>query len=120
MSTGKLRNYGLSRERHEEPEGIFPDGLHTLVESDREASIGIWPTNIDFYKLALDGSGNIQRLSYFSESGRVRGTNPVVSDDGRYVAFQLSPAGAEAGIGIGIFVMDLEQRKLHDNRSSEK
>ena len=114
QSSGKLTNYSLSLESHEEPEGIFPDGRHTLVESDREASIGKWPTNIDFYKLSLDGSGDTQRLSYFAESGRVRGTNPVVSDDGRYIAFQLSPSGAEAGVGMGIYIMDLEKRRKHN------
>ena len=110
-ATSELTNYSMSLDTHEEPEGIFPDGRHTLVESDRQASIGKWPTNVDFYKLALDGSGESERLSYFAESGVVRGTNPVVSDDGRYIAFQLSPSGAEAWVGIGIYIYDLEAAK---------
>ncbi len=97
--SGELTNYSLAPETHEEPEGIFPDGKHTLVESDRLASVGKWPTNIDFYKLALDGSGKTERLSYFSESGAYRGTNPVVSDDGKYIAFQVSPSTATATHG---------------------
>ncbi|MBE0653923.1 MAG: PD40 domain-containing protein [Bacteroidales bacterium] len=107
--TGALINYSLAPETHEEPEGIFPDGKSTLVESDREASVGKWPTNVDFYRLPLDGSGKTQRLSFFAESGEFRGTNPVVSDDGKYIAFQLSPSTAEAGVGIGIFVYDIEE-----------
>ncbi|MBE0653925.1 MAG: hypothetical protein IH594_09010, partial [Bacteroidales bacterium] len=102
-------NYTLAPETHEEPEGVFPDGKSTLVESDREASVGKWPTNVDFYKLPLDGSGKAQRLSFFAESGVVRGTDPVVSDDGKFIAFQLSPSTAEAGVGIGIFVYDIEK-----------
>ena len=109
LQTGELTNYSLTPDKHEEPEGIFPDGRHTLVESDREASRGKWPENIDIYRLALDGSGETQRLTYFSESGKFIGDNPVVSDDGRYVAFQLSRAGSEAGVGSGIYILDLEK-----------
>ncbi len=111
--TGKLTNYSLAPDTHEEPEGVFPDGKHTLVESDRLASKGIWATNVDFYKLALDGSGKTERLSFFAESGAYRGTNPVVSDDGKYIAFQVSPSTAEAGVGIGIFVYDIEAAKKY-------
>jgi Tol biopolymer transport system component len=109
--TGKLTNYSLAPNTHEEPEGMFPDGKHTLVESDREASIGKWPTNVDFYMLALDGSGKTERLTFFAESGKFRGTNPVVSDDGKQIAFQVSPSTAEAGVGIGIFIYDIEAAK---------
>jgi hypothetical protein len=109
LETGKVTNYSLAPDTHEEPEGIYPDGQYTLVESDREASTGEWPRNIDFYRLALDGSGKTRRLSYFAESGRWRGTNPVVSDDGKFIAFQVSPSGAEAGIGVGIYIYDIEQ-----------
>jgi hypothetical protein len=109
LKTGAVTNYSLAPDTHEEPEGIYPDGQYTLVESDREASIGEWPRNIDFYKLALDGSGKAKRLSFFAESGKWRGTNPVVSDDGKYIAFQVSPSGAEAGVGVGIYVYDIEQ-----------
>jgi hypothetical protein len=35
----------------------------------------------------------------------------VVSDDGRYIAFQLSKAGAEAGVGEGIYIYDIEEAK---------
>lgn len=117
--TGKLTNYSLALETHEEPEGIFPDGKHILIESDRLASKGTWATNVDFYKLVLDGSGKTERLTFFAESGEYRGTNPVVSDDGRYIAFQVSPSNAEAGVGIGIFVYDIEAAKTY-NRTLKK
>ena len=109
LETGEVTNYSLAPDTHEEPEGIYPDGQYTLVESDREAGTGSWPQNIDFYRLALDGSGEARRLSYFAESGRWRGTNPVVSDDGKFIAFQVSPSGAEAGVGVGIYIYDIEQ-----------
>ena len=37
METGELVNYSLTSDYHEEPEGIFPDGKATLVESDRRS-----------------------------------------------------------------------------------
>jgi hypothetical protein len=114
LVTGEVTNYSLAPDTHEEPEGIYPDGRYTLVESDRGASIGEWPRNIDFYKLALDGSGKAERLSYFAESGIYRGTNPVVSDDGKFIAFQVSPSGAEAGVGIGIYIYDIEKARATD------
>ena len=109
LGTGKLTNYSKTADFHEEPEGIYPDGKYTLVESDREASHGRWPENIDIYKLALDGSGTTERLTYFSESRRFIGDNPVVSDDGRFIAFQISKAGSEAGVGNGIYIFDIEK-----------
>lgn len=113
LETDELTNYSLTRDKHEEPEGIYPDGQYTLVESDREASWGRWPENIDIYRLALDGSGKTKRLTFFSESRRFIGDNPVVSDDGRFIAFQLSKAGSEAGVGNGIYVFDIEMSNNH-------
>ena len=112
METGRLTNYSLTRDKHEEPEGIYPDGRFTLVESDREASFGKWPANIDIYRLALDGSGETHRLTFFAESGSYIADNPVVSDDGKFIAFQISKAGGEAGVGDGIFIFDIEQAKI--------
>jgi Tol biopolymer transport system component len=108
LQTGRLTNYSQTAHKHEEPEGIYPDGQYTLVESDREASFGSWPANIDVYRLALDGSAKTDRLTFFAEDGHYIGDNPVVSDDGRYIAFQVSKAGGEAGVGDGIFIYDIE------------
>jgi len=118
--SGKLTNYSMTPDKHEEPEGIFPDGKSTLVESDREATIGKWSSNVDFYRLQLDGSGQAERLSFFAESGKFRGTNPVVSDDGRFIAFQVSPSTAEAGVGMGIFIYDIEKAKELISRQAGK
>jgi Tol biopolymer transport system component len=111
LETGRLTNYSLTKSKHEEPEGIYPDGRYTLVESDREASFGKWPANIDIYRLALDGSGKTDRLTFFAEDGHYIGDNPVVSDDGRFIAFQVSKAGGEAGVGDGIFIYDIAAAK---------
>ena len=37
-----------------------------------------------------------------------KATNPVVSDDGRYMAFQYAKRGDWAGVGRGILLFDLQ------------
>jgi hypothetical protein len=59
------------------------------------------------WKLALDGSGRYERLTYFSDVAGYKASNPVVSDDGTRIAFQMAKAGEAAGVGHGIFVYDL-------------
>jgi hypothetical protein len=105
IETGKVVNYTNNPERYEEPEGIFPDGKHTLVESDRHCGQGT--DYIDIYKLALDGSGKMERVTYFNDYEGYKATNPVVSDDGRYMAFQYAKKGDPAGVGRGILIFDL-------------
>ena len=99
-------NYSNAPNQYDEPEGIFPDGKHTLVECDRHSRKG--SGYIDLYKLALDGSGRTERLTFFNDYPGYKASNPVVSDDGRYMAFQLARSSDAAGIGHGILVFDLE------------
>jgi len=105
LATKKLTKYTDSPTVYDEPEGMFPDGAHTLVECDSQNLKG--PGNIDLWKLALDGSGKYTRLTIFSATPGYKASNGVVSDDGRYVAFQMGKAGEAAGIGHGIFLLDL-------------
>jgi hypothetical protein len=96
---------------YDEPEGIFPDGLYTCVEhapSDKSA----WPL-IDLFKLKLDGSGEMQRLTYFTDHKGYKANQGVVSDDGKYLCFQIGKANQEAGVGFGFFIMDLEAAAKH-------
>ncbi|MGD0078885.1 MAG: hypothetical protein ABSB91_09730 [Sedimentisphaerales bacterium] len=104
IATGKYVDYSNAPQSYEEPEGIFPDGKYTLVECDRHNPKG--NQYIDIYKLALDGSGKMERLTYFSDYG-YKGSNPVVSDDGKYIAFQYAKRGDLAGVGRGILVFDI-------------
>jgi hypothetical protein len=105
LQTGKVVNYSNAPNQYDEPEGIFPDGKHTLVECDRHCGKG--PGHIDLYKLALDGSGRTERLTFFNEYPGYKASNPVVGDDGRYIAFQLARSQDAAGVGHGILVFDL-------------
>jgi Tol biopolymer transport system component len=106
IETGKVVNYSQAPNQYDEPEGIFPDGKHTLVECDKHNRKGT--QYIDIYKLALDGSAKTERLTFFSNYDGYKASNPVVSDNGRYVAFQVAKRGDAAGIGRGILIFDFE------------
>lgn len=114
LKSGKILNYSLREDRYDEPEGIFPDGRRILVESTRHhpkrGEQTTWDF-IDLYILKLDGSGEMERLTYFNKEAKYKATNPVVSDDGRYMAFQYSVVGETTGIGHGIVIWDFEKQK---------
>ena len=105
LDTKKLTRFTDSPGIYDEAEGVFPDGAHTLVECDVQKPGG--PANIDLWKLALDGSGWQVRLTHFSDFPGYKSSNGVVSDDGRFMAFQMGRAGDAPGIGHGVFLLDL-------------
>jgi Tol biopolymer transport system component len=107
LVTKKVTNYSNSPGQYDEPEGIFPDGSHTLVECDKQNLKGAG--HIDLWRLKLDGSGQYERLTYFSDYPGYKASNPVVSDDGRYIAFQMAKSQESAGVGHGIFIFDLKK-----------
>ncbi len=104
LATKKVTNYSNAPGQYDEPEGIFPDGKFTLVESDRQNRQG--SGHVDLWKLALDGSGRMERLTFFSDYPGYKASNPVVSDDGRLMAFQMAKSREAAGVGHGIFLYD--------------
>jgi hypothetical protein len=106
LPTRNVTNLTNSPGEYDEPEGVFPDGKSTLVECDRQNRQG--STHVDIWKLRLDGSGYEKRLTFFSDYPGYKASNPVVSDDGRWMAFQMAKAKDAAGVGYGIFVHDLE------------
>ncbi len=106
LASGEVVNYSNAPNQYDEPEGVFPDGRHTLVECDRHSGKGAG--HIDLYRLALDGSGQTERLTHFNDYPGYKASNPVVSDDGRFIAFQLARSHEAAGVGHGILVFDLE------------
>ena len=115
LETGEVVNYSKAADQYDEPEGIFPDGKHTLVECDAHNPKG--SQHIDIYKLALDGSGHYERITRFGDHPGFKASNPVVSDDGRYIAFQYARLGDRAGIGRGIFILDL---KMYEETKERK
>ena len=116
IDSGKVTNYSMAPNQYDEPEGIFADGKHTCVECDKHNPKG--SQHIDIYKLALDGSGRTQRLTFFGDHQGYKASNPVVSDDGRYMAFQAAKIGDPAGVGRAILLFDLKSfEKMTKSRS---
>lgn len=112
LLTREVVNYSNADGQYDEPEGIFPDGQSILVECDRHNLQG--SRYSDIWRLKLDGSGEYERVTFFAEHPGYRGSNPVVSDDGRFVAFQLARSRDDAGVGHGLFVLDLERAEPRD------
>jgi len=105
LETKKVVDYSNSPGQYDEPEGIYPDGQYTLVECDKQNHKG--SSYVDLWKLKLDGSGAYERLTHFSDYPGFKASNPVVSDDGKFIAFQMAVSREAAGVGHGIFVYDI-------------
>ena len=99
IKTGKIVNYTKPLELGGEPEGIFPDGKYTLMESKGE-----------IYKLRLDGTGNdSERLTEGFGA-----TNPVVHDDGNSFVFMTRHCR-------GLYLFDLKKyEQARQNKYIEK
>jgi len=108
LETGAITNFSKAPGTYNEPEGIFPDGEHTSVEADRQIQeLGGkgGPGQIDIWKLKLDGTGkDFVRLTHFNDYEGWKASNPVVSTDGRFMAFQVAHSADQAGVGYGIVV----------------
>jgi hypothetical protein len=108
LETGNGVNFSKAPGTYNETEGIFPDGLYTAVEGDRQCdSLGgkRGAGNIDIWKLRLDGTGkDFVRLTHFNDYEGGKASNPVNSTDGRFMAFQAARTTDPAGVGYGILI----------------
>ncbi len=106
LKTGKVIDFSKAPGTYNECEGIFPDGKYTCVEGDRQVDkLGgqHGSHNIDIWKLRLDGTGkDFVRLTHFNDYEGWKASNPVVSTDGKFMAFQVASTKDEAGVGYGI------------------
>jgi hypothetical protein len=108
LNTSEVINQSQKPGSYNEVEGIFPDGQYTLVEADGQCD---WlggergPWNIDIWRLKLDGSGNdFVRLTNFNDYEGGKASNPVVSSDGKFMAFQYARTTDPAGVGYGLLL----------------
>jgi hypothetical protein len=108
LKTGATTNFSKAPGTYNECEGIFPDGKYSCVEGDRQCD---WlggkrgGSNIDIWKLKLDGTGkDFVRLTNFNDYEGGKSSNPVVSTDGKYMAFQFANTADPAGVGYGILL----------------
>ena len=110
LRTGKVTAYRKVPDEYNEVEGISPNGKWVLVESSREQG-GPERQNsryIDIWKLRLEPHGaDFVRLTRWGDHEGYKASNPVVSHDGRRIAFQSARNDEPAGVGHGIFVLTL-------------
>jgi hypothetical protein len=113
LATGERTNQSAAIGFYNEVEGIFPDGRYACVESDHQSRAFGDPAsfrNIDVWKLRLDGTGrDFTRLTTFNDHEGWKASNPVVSTDGRLMAFQVARTADEAGVGYGLLLLHLER-----------
>lgn len=109
LRTGEVTNFSKAPGSYNEVEGIFPDSLYAAVEADRQCEqLGgkRGSGNIDIWKLKLDGTGkDFTRLTYFNDYEGGKASNPVISTDGRFMAFQAAKTDDPAGVGYGILLL---------------
>lgn len=111
LNTRKLNVYRKLAGEYNEAEGISPDGKWILVESSREQD-GPDRQNskyIDIWKLKLEpNSSDFVRLTRWGDYEGYKASNPVVSPDGKWIAFQSARNDEPAGVGHGIFLLRLK------------
>jgi hypothetical protein len=108
LKTMQVINFSKKPQTYNECEGIMPGGKYTMVEGDRQCD---WlggkrgSGNIDIWKLKLDGSGkDFVRITDFNDYEGFKASNPVVSTNGKLMAFQLANTKDPAGVGYGILL----------------
>jgi len=108
LATSQVTNFSNAPNAFNEPEGIFPDGKYTTVEMDRQCE---WldgargSANIDIWKMKLNGTGkDVVRLTHFNDYEGGKAANPVVSTDGKFMAFQAAKSTDPPGMGHGIML----------------
>jgi len=81
----------------------------TLVESSREQGPDRQNSRyIDIWKLKLEpNSTDFVRLTHWGDYEGYKASNPVVSNDGKRIAFQSARNNEAAGVGHGIYILTL-------------
>ena len=112
LDSGKVHTYRKISDEYNEVEGIFPDGYYALVESSRDQG-GPERQNfrcIDIWRLKLEpNSSDFVRLTHWGDYEGYKASNPVVSPDGKWIAFQSARNDEPAGVGYGIFLLKLRE-----------
>lgn len=114
LATGKAENLSQAQGTYNEVEGIFPDGKYTLVEADRQIQTlggkgGF--REIDIWKLRIDSGGkDFVRMTHFNDYEGWKASNPVISNDGKWMAFQVARTADEAGVGYGLLLYRLPSK----------
>ena len=105
LNTKKVTIYRKIADEYNEVEGISPDGQWEVVESSKDQQLGY----IDLWKLNLEpNSTDFVRLTRWGDYEGYKATNPVISPDSKWMAFQSARVSEAAGIGHGIFLLQMK------------
>jgi Tol biopolymer transport system component len=108
LKTGTVTTYRKIAGEYNEVEGIYPSGEYALVESSREQSKQN-SNYIDIWRLKLEpNSTDFVRMTRWGDYPGYKASNPVVSPDGRTIAFQSARSSDPAGVGYGIFLLKVQ------------
>jgi dipeptidyl aminopeptidase/acylaminoacyl peptidase len=107
--SGKITTYRKLPGEYNEVEGVSPDGAWALVESSRDQGADRQDSrHIDLWKLTLvPNSSAFVRMTRWGDWDGYKASNPTVSPDGKWFAFQSARSTDPAGVGYGIFLYRL-------------
>jgi len=109
LRTGVVTNFSKVPGSYNEVEVSFPTVCIPPSKRTVNASNLAVPRgsgNIDIWKLKLDGTGkDFTRLTHFNDYASGKASNPVISTDGRFMAFQVAKTDDPAGVGYGILLL---------------
>jgi len=110
LNTGQSVTYRKLPDEYNEVEGIYPDGKYTLVESSRDQGPDRQNSNhVDLWRLKLEAnSTDFVRMTRWGDYDGYKASNPVVSPDGKWIAFQSARSVDPAGVGYGIFLLKVK------------
>lgn len=109
LSSGSSVTYFRRAGEYAEVEGIAPEGDWATVECGKQDKMALPP--LDICRLDLKANGALSRLVLAAKPGDTRGvSNPVVSPDGQWIAFQRSDsADPDIGGGSGVYLLRLSR-----------
>jgi dipeptidyl aminopeptidase/acylaminoacyl peptidase len=109
LASGKSTTYRKVESEYNEVEGVSPDGAWALVESSRDQGPDRQDSrHIDLWKLTLvPNSTEFVRMTRWGDYDGYKASNPTVSPDGKWFAFQSARSVDPAGVGYGIFLYRL-------------
>jgi WD40 repeat protein len=109
IASGRITTYRKLPGEYNEVEGVSPDGAWALVESSRDQGADRQDSrHIDLWKLTLvPNSSEFVRMTRWGDWDGYKASNPTVSPDGKWFAFQSARSTDPAGVGYGIFLFHL-------------
>lgn len=105
LASGELVTYRDAPAEYNELEGVAPDGSWTTVECAPRAKSGLSP--IDICRLELRPGGPMTLLLEGEPGATRKVNNPVVSPDGRWMAFATADIKQSHGSGDGVMMIAL-------------